>query len=181
MCGGGDGGDGAAARGRAAKGSSDASSRAAPRCDAALGRRCSQHGGGGGRSRCARDPQPPALSRSRAELGGRACLYSPSLSPHPLPLPSPAMAEPAAAGISSLPREVREQLAELELELSEGEEHRDPSRPALPCPALGAPRLDLEAGGAPCGRAEEWERVGLNVGLCERRPGPWRGPLRLCV
>ncbi|XP_040395576.1 disco-interacting protein 2 homolog B isoform X1 [Cygnus olor] len=31
------------------------------------------------------------------------------------------MAEPAAAGVSSLPREVREQLAELELELSEGD------------------------------------------------------------
>lgn len=107
-------------------------SRAAPRCDAALGRRWSQHGGGGGRSRCARDPQPPALSRSRAELGGRARLYSPSLFPYPLPSPTPAMAEPAAAGISSLPREVREQLAELELELSEGEQRREPHRPALP-------------------------------------------------
>lgn len=49
------------------------------------------------------------------------------------------MAEPVAAGVSSLPREVREQLAELELELSEGEERRAAPGSRPPCPARGAP------------------------------------------
>lgn len=51
------------------------------------------------------------------------------------------MAEPAAAGVSSLPREVREQLAELELELSEGEERRAAPGSRLSCPALPSPAL----------------------------------------
>ncbi|KAK2516430.1 hypothetical protein Q9233_013721 [Columba guinea] len=47
------------------------------------------------------------------------------------------MAEPVAAGVSSLPREVREQLAELELELSEG------TRPGDECPEY-APKRDFK-------------------------------------